>query len=158
MTTIVSTIEDRLKQLGIELPGVNNPAANYVPYVQVGNVVFTAGQTCKWNGVLQYAGKVGKDYTVEEGQKAARLCGLNILLQIKTACGGDLEKVKRCLRINVFVNSTDDFVDHAKVANGISDLMVEVFGEKGKHVRTSSSSNALPGNTAVEVDAIFEVA
>ncbi len=151
------TIEDRLKELNIELPGVNNPAANYVPYVQVGNIVFTAGQTCKWNGVLQYTGKVGKEYTIEEAQKAARLCGLNILLQIKTACNGDLEKVKRCVKINVFVNSTDDFTAHATVANGVSDLMVEVFGEKGKHVRTSSSSNSLPSNTTIEVDAIFEV-
>lgn len=154
---MIQTIEDRLKSLGIELPGVNNPAANYVPYVQVGNIVFTAGQTCKWNGVLQYTGKVGKEYTIEEAQKAARLCGLNILLQIKTACNGNLEKVKRCVKINVFVNSTDDFTAHATVANGVSDLMVEVFGEKGKHVRTSSSSNSLPSNTTIEVDAIFEV-
>ncbi len=150
-------IEERLKTLGIELPEINLPAANYVPYIKVNNLVFIAGQTCKWNGVLKYAGKVGTEYSLEEAQKAARLCGLNILLQIKNACGGDLEKVKQCVRINVFVNSTDDFTQHAQVANSVSDLMIDVFGEKGRHVRTSLSSNALPSNTTIEVDAIFEV-
>lgn len=150
-------IEARLKELGIELPSENNPAANYIPSVQVGNIVFLAGQTCKWNGVLQYKGKVGREYSLEEAQQAARLCGLNLLLQIKNACGGNLDKVKRVVKICVFVNSTDDFIDHAKVANGVSDLFVDVFGENGRHVRTSSSSNSLPSNCTVEVDAIFEV-
>ncbi len=150
-------IEERLKTLGIELPEINLPAANYVPYIKVNNLVFIAGQTCKWNGVLKYAGKVGAEYSLEEAQKAARLCGLNILLQIKNACGGDLEKIRQCVRINVFVNSTDDFTQHAQVANSVSDLMIDVFGEKGRHVRTSLSSNALPSNTTIEVDAIFEV-
>jgi enamine deaminase RidA (YjgF/YER057c/UK114 family) len=152
------TTEERLKELDIKLPEINNPAANYVPFVQVDKLVFIAGQTCKWNGVLQYKGKIGKDYTIVQGQEAARLCGLNILLQIKNACNGDWSKIKRCVRINVFVNSADDFLDHATIANGVSDLFVEVFGEKGKHVRTSLSSNSLPGDSAVEVDAIFEVA
>lgn len=150
-------IETRLEELGIKLPEINPPAANYIPYVQVDKLVFIAGQTCKWNGVLQYAGKIGKEYSVEEGQEAARLCGLNILLQIKNACNGNLDKVKQCVRLNIFVNSTDDFLEHAKIANGVSDLFVQVFGEKGKHVRTSLSSNSLPSDTAVEVDAIFEV-
>ena len=155
---MTGNVEARLKSLGIELPAVNNPAANYVPFVQAGNLVFIAGQTCKWNGILQYAGKIGQKYSVDEGVQAARLCALNILLQIKNACNGDWEKITRCVRVNVFVNSTDDFTEHAKIANGVSDLIVEIFGEKGKHVRTSSSSNALPGGTTVEVDAIFEVA
>ena len=107
---------------------------------------------------MQYAGKVGEKYSLEEAQKAARLCGLNILMQIKNACDGDLEKVKKCVSLGVFVNSTDDFDSQAKVANGVSDLMVEVFGEKGKHVRTTTSSNSLPSHTTVEVEAIFEVA
>ena len=102
-------------------------------------------------------GKVGKDYSLEEAQKAARLCGLNVLLQIKNALDGDLEKVSQCVRLGVFVNSTAEFYDQAKVANGVSDLMVEIFGEKGRHVRTTVSSNALPSQTAIEVDAIFEV-
>ncbi len=154
----MTTIENRLKELGIELPDNNPPAANYIPYSKVGNLVFLAGQTCKWNGVLQYAGKVGKEYNLEQAKEAARLCGLNVIMQIKAACGGNLELVKKCVRINVFINCTDDFADHATVANGISDLMVAVFGENGKHVRTSSGSNALPSHTTVEVDAIFEVA
>jgi enamine deaminase RidA (YjgF/YER057c/UK114 family) len=151
-------IADRLKELGIELPEVNPPAAQYEPYVQVGNLVFIAGQTCKWNGVLQYAGKVGKEYTVEDAQQAARLCGLNILLHLKNACKGDFEQVKRCVRIGVFINATDDFSAHAQVANGVSDLMISVFGEHGKHVRTTVGTNSLPAQSAVEVEAVFQVA
>ncbi len=151
------TVEEKLKKLNIKLPDFNLPVANYISYNQVGNLVFVAGQTCKWNGQLQYAGKVGKEYSVEQGQEAARLCGLNILMQIKIACDGDFERVKKCVRLGVFVNSSDDFYQQAKVANGVSDLMVEVFGDKGKHVRTTVSSNSLPSNTAVEVEAIFEV-
>ena len=90
----MTSIESRLKELGIELPSENNPAANYVSSVMVGNIVFISGQTCKWNGILQYAGKVGKDFNIVEVQKAAHLCGLNVLLQIKNACNGDLDKVK----------------------------------------------------------------
>jgi enamine deaminase RidA (YjgF/YER057c/UK114 family) len=154
---MTNNIDARLSELGIELPGLNNPAANYVPFVKVGALVFIAGQTCKWNGALQYAGKIGKEYSVEEGVKAARLCGLNILLQLKNACDGNWESIKRCVRINVLINSTDDFLEHAKIANGVSDLIIDVFGENGKHVRVSSGSNSLPGNSTVEVDAIFEV-
>ncbi len=150
-------VNEKLKELGIELPSENPPAANYIPYSQVGSLLFIAGQTAKWNGKLQYSGKLGQDYTLEDGQKAARLCGLNILLQAKNACDGNLDKIARCIRLGVFVNSTDDFMDQAKVANGVSDLMVEVFGDKGRHVRSTVSSNALPSQTAVEVDAVFEV-
>lgn len=153
----MNNIEKRLKELGIELPSENPPAANYMTYLKTGNLVFIAGQTAKWNGKLQYSGKVGKDYSLKEAQEAARLCGLNILLQIKNACNGDLEKIVQCVRLGVFVNSTDDFSEQAKVADGVSNLMVEVFGEKGRHVRTTVSSNSLPSKTAIEVDAIFEV-
>lgn len=153
----MNNIDAKLQELGIELPLENPPAANYIPYYRTGNLVFIAGQTAKWNGKLQYSGKVGKDYTLEEAQKAARLCGLNVLLQIKNALDGNLEKVTHCVRLGVFVNSTDDFCEQAKVANGVSDLMVEVFGDKGRHVRTTVSSNTLPSQTAVEVDAIFEI-
>ncbi|MCE3232535.1 MAG: RidA family protein [Rickettsiaceae bacterium] len=147
----------RLAELAIQLPENNNPAANYIPYTSVGNMVFIAGQTCKWNGKLQYAGKIGRDYTTEQGKEAAHLCGLNIIMQIKNACGGDLDIVRKCARLNIYLNCTDDFTEHAAVANGISDLIVDVFGEKGRHTRVTSGSNSLPGNTAVEVDAIFEV-
>jgi enamine deaminase RidA (YjgF/YER057c/UK114 family) len=153
-----SSIEARLQELGIELPDVNPPGGNYVPYRITGNLVFIAGQTCKWNNQLQYTGKVGKDYTLQEGQDAARICGLNILMHLKTACEGNLEQVRACIRIGVFINSTDDFIGHAQVANGVSDLMVAVFGDKGKHSRTSVSANSLPSHSAVEVEALFEVA
>ena len=153
----MKNIDARLKELGIELPDSNMPAANYIPYYKTGNLVFIAGQTAKWNGQLKYSGKVGKDYSLEEAQEAAHLCGLNILLQIKNALNGDLDKVHHCVRLGIFVNSTNDFSEQAKVANGVSDLMVEVFGEKGRHVRTTVSSNSLPSHTAVEVDAVFEI-
>ncbi|MDB2414373.1 RidA family protein [Rickettsiales bacterium] len=153
----MSDIENRLKELGIELPESNLPAANYIPYYKTGNLIFIAGQTAKYNGKLEYAGKAGDKYSLEEAQKAARLCGLNILFQLKQALEGDLGKVKHCVRLGVFVNSTDDFCGQAKVANGVSDLMVDVFADKGKHVRTTVSSNSLPSHSTVEVDAIFEI-
>jgi enamine deaminase RidA (YjgF/YER057c/UK114 family) len=147
----------RLAEMGIALPESNTPAANYVPYHTVGNILFTAGQTCKWNGKLQFAGKIGREFSVEQGQEAARLCGLNLIMQAKNACDGDLERIKKCVKLNIFLNCTDEFTDHATVANGVSDLMVAVFGEKGKHTRVTSGSNSLPGNSAVEVDAVFEI-
>lgn len=154
---MTSIIEERMQSLGISLPEANPPAANYLPYIKTGNLIYIAGQTCKYNGVLQYVGKVGKEFNVEEGQQAARLCALNIVLQIKNACGGCLEKVKRCLRLNVFINATDDFTEHATIADGASNLMVDIFGEQGKHVRTSLGTNSLPSQTTIEIDAIFEV-
>jgi len=151
-------IDQRLKELGIELPEAAAPAANYVPYVISGNLVFVAGQVTFWNGELKYRGKVGKDFTVEQGCEAARLCGLNIIAQVKAACGGDLDKVERVVRLGGFVNAHADFYDHPKVINGASDLMVEVFGDKGRHARAAVGSSALPLNVAVEVDAIFQIA
>jgi enamine deaminase RidA (YjgF/YER057c/UK114 family) len=111
-----------------------------------------------WNGEFKFIGKLGKEFGVEQGQQAARLCGLNIIAQLKAALGGDLDRVKRVVRLGVFVNSTDDFHDQPKVANGVSDLMVEVFGDAGKHARSAVGVNTLPLNVAVEVDAVFEVA
>jgi enamine deaminase RidA (YjgF/YER057c/UK114 family) len=150
-------IEKRLKELGIELPEAAAPAANYVPYVISGNLVFVAGQVTFWNGELKYKGKVGQDFTVEQGAEAARLCGLNVIAQVKAACGGDLDKVERVVRLGGFVNAGADFYDHPKVVNGASDLMVEVFGDKGRHARAAVGSSALPLNVAVEVDAIFQI-
>jgi len=150
-------IDKRLKELGIELPEAAAPAANYVPYVISGNLVFVAGQVTFWNGELKYKGKVGDDFTVEQGYEAARLCGLNIIAQVKAACGGDLDKVERCVRLGGFVNAAGDFHDHPKVVNGASDLMVEVFGDKGRHARAAVGAPALPLNVAVEVDAIFQI-
>jgi len=150
-------IEKRLSELGIELPKAAAPAANYVPYVVSGNLVFVAGQITLLDGELQYLGKVGQDFTVEEGYQAARLCGLNIIAQVKAACDGDLDKVERCVRLGGFVNAAGDFHDHPKVINGASDLMVEVFADQGRHARAAVGASALPLNVAVEVDAIFQI-
>ena len=155
---MAGAIDARLQELGIELPEAAAPAANYVPYVVSGNQVFVAGQITIHDGEIQYVGKLGRDYGVEEGQAAARLCALNIVAQVKAACGGDLDRVVRCVRLGGFVNSTADFTDQPEVVNGASNLMVEVFGDKGKHARAAVSAASLPRGVAVEVDAVFEIA
>ena len=154
---MAGAIDARLQELGIELPEAAAPAANYVPYVVSGNQVFVAGQITIHNGEIQYVGKLGRDYGAEEGEAAARLCALNIIAQVKAACGGDLDRVVRCVRLGGFVNSTADFTDQPEVINGASNLMVEVFGDKGKHSRAAVSAASLPRGVAVEVDAIFEI-
>ena len=151
-------IEKLLADKKIELPKAAAPVANYVPVVVAGNLAFVAGQVTAWNGEFKFIGKLGKEYTVEQGQQAARICGLNILAQLKNALGGDLDRVKRCVKLNVFINSVNDFTEQPKVANGVSDLMVEVFGDAGKHARAALGVNVLPLNVAVEADAVFEVA
>lgn len=150
-------IEARLKELGIALPSPAKPVANYVPYVSVGTLVVISGQVPLEGGQVKWKGLVGKDLSLEEGQRAARLCAINLLGQLREACGGDLDRVKRCVRLGVFVASADGFTDQPKVANGASDLMVEVFGEAGKHARTAIATNVLPLNCAAEVDGIFEI-
>ena len=151
-------IEALLAEKKIELPKAAIPVANYVPVVITGNLAFVAGQVTFWNGEVKFVGKLGKDYSVEQGQQAARLCGLNILAQMKAALGGDLDRIKRCVKLNVFVNSQPDFTEQPKVANGVSDLMVEVLGDAGKHARAALGVNVLPLNVAVEADAVFEIA
>ncbi|MBS0339915.1 MAG: RidA family protein [Proteobacteria bacterium] len=148
----------RLKQLGIELPNPAAPAANYVPARKSGSMVYIAGQVPSAGGKDLYVGKVGKDVTIEDAQKAARLCAINILAQLRTALGGSLERVVGCVRLGGFVNATPEFGEHPKVINGASDLMVEVFGDAGRHARAAVGCNSLPRNVAVEVDAIFEIA
>jgi enamine deaminase RidA (YjgF/YER057c/UK114 family) len=150
-------IDARLKELGIELPDAAAPAANYVPYVISGNLVFVSGQITMWNGELKFLGKVGQELSVEDGQAAARLCALNIAAQLRAACGGDLDRVKRILRLGGFVNSTLDFTQQPEVINGASNTIVEIFGEAGKHARAAVSAAALPRNVAVEVEAIAEI-
>jgi enamine deaminase RidA (YjgF/YER057c/UK114 family) len=150
-------IEARLKELGLELPAAAAPAANYVPYVVSGNTVYVAGQITVLNGEFKYQGKVGADLSVEEGVEAAKLCALNIIAQVKAACGGDLDRVKRICKLNGFVNSTPDFTQQPAVINGASDLMVEVFGEAGKHARAAVSAGSLPLGVGVEIDAIVEI-
>ncbi len=149
-------IENRLKELGIELPNPPLPVASYVPFVQSGNLVHISGQiSIAPDGGIK--GKLG-EMTLEEGQKAARLCGLNLLAQIKAACGGDLNRVVRIVKLGGFVNVLPDFDAIPTVINGCSDLMVEVFGDKGKHARSAVGVANLPLGFAVEVDAIVEIA
>ncbi len=154
---MAGTIDAKLKDLGIEIPEPAMPVANYVPFVQVGQTLFLSGQVPLVDGKPQYLGKVGAEVSVEEAQKAARVCAINLIAQMKAATGGDLDKVKRVVRLGGFVNSTPDFTQQPQVVNGASDLMVEVFGDKGKHCRTAVSAGALPLNVAVEVDAIVEL-
>lgn len=147
-----------LKAKHIELPAASAPVANYVPYVVEGNLVYISGQLPLGVGDLaQFVGKVGKEFTTEQGKEIARICGLNIIAQLQHACGGNLDKVKRCVKLGVFVNCTESFTEHPQVANGASDLMVEVFGEKGKHARFAVGSSQIPRGAAVEVDAIFSI-
>lgn len=151
-------IDGRLKELGIELAQPTAPVANYVPYTVSGNLVVVSGQVTLWGGKVEYVGKLGRDVSVEDGQKAARLCALNILTHLKGACGGDLDRVKRVVRLGGFVNCTPDFTDQPQVVNGASNLMVEVFGDAGKHARAAVGVVSLPLGVAVEVEAMFEIA
>ncbi|WP_300299469.1 RidA family protein [Ferrovibrio sp.] len=148
----------RLAALKIELPHPAAPAANYVPTVIAGNLLFVAGQITIFNGELRYLGKLGAGLDIEAGKQAARLCGLNIISQARAALGGSLDRVKRVAKLGGFVNCTPDFIDHPQVINGASDLMVEVFGDAGKHARFAVGAVSLPRGVSVEVDAIFEIA
>ncbi|GAA0538069.1 enamine deaminase RidA (YjgF/YER057c/UK114 family) [Rhizomicrobium palustre] len=151
-------IEARLKDLGIELPVPPAPVASYVAAVKSGSTVFLSGQIPVTTEGLKYVGIVGQDLSVEDGRAAARLCAINLIAQIKAACDGDLDRVKRCVKLGVFVNAIPGFGQHPEVANGASDLMVEVFGDAGKHTRAAVGAGSLPRNVAVEVEAVFEVA
>ncbi len=156
---MAGTIDARLAELGIELPQAPAPAANYVPFVVTGNLVFVAGQVTVWNGEIRFKGRLGDDMDVDEGYRAARLCGLNLIAQAKEAAGGDLDRIKRVVKLGGFVNSTADFTDQPKVVNGASDLMAEVFGDDlGPHARFAVGAASLPLGVAVEVDGVFELA
>lgn len=148
--------EARLAALGIELPDAAAPAANYVPYVLTGSQLWIAGQVPFEKGKIAYRGKVGGDLSIEDGIAAARTCGLNILAQAKAALGS-LDRVRRVVKLGGFVNAPPEFTDHPKVINGASDLIVEVFGEAGKHARFAVGAGGLPMNSAVEIDAVMEV-
>lgn len=150
-------IDAHLADLGITLPQATAPVANYVPYVIAGNLVHISGQITMENGELKFVGKLGADYDVETGQKAARLCALNLVAQLKAAIG-DLDKVTRVVKLNAFVNSDPAFTDQPKVVNGASDTMVEIFGDAGKHARSAVGVASLPLGVAVEIDGIFEIA
>lgn len=150
------SIEARLKALGVTLPEAPAPVANYVGFVQSGTLVYVSGQiSADENGPIK--GKLGSDLSVEQGANAARRCAISLLSQAKAACGGDLNRIIRLVKLTGFVNSTADFTDQPKVINGASDFMVEVLGDKGRHARAAVSSNSLPLGVAVEIDAIFEI-
>jgi len=151
-------IDARLEELGIALPEPAAPVANYVATVRTGNLIFVSGQVPIEGGQFKHVGKLGADLTVEDGQAAARLCGINIIAQVKQALGGDLDRVVRVVKLGGFVNSAPDFTQQPQVINGVSDLMVEVFGDKGRHARAAVSAGALPAGVSVEVDAVVEVA
>ncbi len=150
--------EAAIESLGITLPPSVMPAANYVPYVVSQNMVFVSGTLPMKDGKPTDIGKLGKEITLEQGQQTAKLCAINILGHLKAACGGDLDRVKRVVRMGIFVASAEGFTDQPKVANGASDLMVAIFGEAGKHARFAVGVAELPFGVAVEVDATFEIA
>ena len=150
-------IEKRLAELGVELPEPSAPGANYVPFVQSGELVFVTGQLSQWNGERRFIGKLGREFGVEEGQQAARLCALNVIAQLRVALDGNLDRVERCVRVAGFVNSVPEFHGQSQVMNGASDTFIEVFGERGRHARMAVGVVALPYDVAVEVEGVFEV-
>ena len=151
------TINDRIKELDIILPQAKPPVGSYVATKITGNLLFISGQiSIDENGKL-IKGKVGKDLSVDDGYNAAKRCGLSIVSQAKEACDGDLSKIKSCIKLTGFVNSTDDFTDQPKVINGASDLISSIFDKAGMHTRAAISTNSLPLGVSVEVDAIFEL-
>ena len=150
-------ISNKLKELNIHLPDAPNPVGSYVAYKKIGNLLFISGQLPISADGKIITGKIGKDLSLNDGQKASRLCVINILAQVKKALDGDLNKVKNCVKITGYVNSTEDFKDQPKVINPASETLSLLFGPIGKHTRAAVSSNSLPLGAAVEIDAIFEI-
>ena len=149
--------ENKIKELGLLLPEAKAPVGNYVATKIIGKMIFVSGQISIDDKGQLIKGKVGKDLDTEAAYNAAKRCGLSIIAQIKKACDNDLSKIKSCIKLTGFVNSTDDFIDQPKVINGASDLIASVFGDTGIHTRAAVSTNSLPLGVAVEVDAIFEL-
>ena len=148
--------ETRLAELGVTLPDAPAPAANYVPYVVVGDMVYVSGQISgDANGRIN--GKLGDDFTVEQGQAAAKTCAISLIAQVKSACGGDLDRLVQVVKLGGFVNCTPDFADHPAVINGASDFIGEVFGDAGKHARAAVGSSSIPLGVAVEIEGIFQI-
>lgn len=154
---MAGTIDARLTELGVTLPQAATPVANYVPAVRSGAMLYISGQLPMADGEIKVRGKLGGGVSVEDGAEAARLCALNIVAQAKAALGGDLDRVVRVVKLVGFVNSAPDFTDQPKVVNGASNMMADIFGDKGKHARSAVGVGALPLDVAVEVDAILEV-
>ncbi|QDC11345.1 RidA family protein [Oceanicola sp. D3] len=150
------TYETRLAELGVTLPEASAPAANYVPYVEAGGLLYVSGQISMENGEM-IKGKLGDDMGVEAGVAAAKVCAVNLLAQVKAACGGDLDKLERVVKLTAFVNSTADFGEQPKVVNGASDFLVEALGDAGRHARSAVSAASLPFGVAVEIEGIFKL-
>jgi enamine deaminase RidA (YjgF/YER057c/UK114 family) len=153
---MTDTVESRLAALGLSLPSAPAPAANYVPFCLAHNFLYIAGQLPRGPSGIVYTGKVGTDLSIEDGQKAAQLCCLNILAQVKAALGG-FDRVVQCVRLTGFVNAAPDFRDHPQVINGASDLMVALLDAKGRHTRAAVGVSSLPSDAAVEIDATFAI-
>ncbi|MBW8269692.1 RidA family protein [Caldovatus aquaticus] len=151
-------IEDRLRALGIRLPEAAAPIANYVPFCVTGNLVAVSGQLPLQDGALTATGKLGAGVSLEQGRAAARACFLNLVVQLRAACGGDLDRVRRVVRLGGFIACTAEFTQHAQVMNGASDAAVEIFGEAGRHARTTVGVPSLPLDAPVEVEGLFEIA
>jgi len=152
----MANIEAKLEELGLSLPDAPVPAANYVPYVISGNMLYVSGQiSADGNGLIK--GKLGGGMSVEEGAEAAKHCALALLAQVRAACGGDLSRLRRVVKLGAFVNSTDDFTEQPKVVNGASDLVVALLGDAGRHARSAVSTPSLPLGVAVEIDGVFEI-
>ena len=149
--------DDKIKELQIKLPEAKAPVGSYVATKIVGKLLFISGQISMNASGELIKGKVGKDLTTDEAYKAAERCGLSIVSQVKNACNGDLSKIKSCIKLTGFVNSTEDFTEQPKVINGASDLIASIFGDAGMHTRAAVSANSLPLGVSVEVDAIFEM-
>ncbi|WP_377510681.1 RidA family protein [Octadecabacter sp. R77987] len=153
---MTSAIETRLAELGVTLPDMPAPLANYVPFVQTGEIVYVSGQISNGpDGMI--TGKLGDNMTAQQGADAARVCAINLLAQLRTACGGDLDRLVRVVKLTGFVNSTADFTDQPKVINGCSDFMVEALGDMGRHARSAVSAASLPLGVAVEIEGIFQI-
>jgi enamine deaminase RidA (YjgF/YER057c/UK114 family) len=154
---MTASVEARLADLGLALPTPMAPLANYVPYVVTGNLVVVSGQLPARDGRIAYVGKVGEAVTLEQGVEAARLCFLNVLAQVRAACEGELGRIRRVVRLGGFIAATPSFTGHAGVMNGASDLAVAVFGDAGRHARSTIGVPSLPGDAAVEVEGMFEL-
>ena len=150
-------IDARLAELGIELPEAAAPAAKYIPYVVTGKLIMVSGQIPMSGGEIEGIGKVGRDVSTEAAAEIAKICALNLIAQAKAACGGDLDKIARVVKLGGFVNCVDDYAQQPEVVNGASNLMVDVFGDAGRHARFAVGTNALPRGVAVEVEGIFEL-
>jgi len=154
---MANKVDARLSELGITIPDAPAPAANYLPFTTTGNLVFVSGQVPFVDGKLTRTGRIGEDASLEDGYEQARICAINLIAQVKVACGGDLDRVKRVVKLGGFVASAPDFTGQPGVVNGASDLMAEVFGEAGKHARFAVGANTLPLGCLVEIDGIFEI-